>query len=175
MDIKVQMDAQATLQAMEKSPETTLNYMRRALQESCRLVQRGAREQHKFKSRGGSLERAIRFRTNLKKCEGVIDINPAIASYGVFVHEPTGTFAPADKRLPSKFYRWADGSYAIKPVNKKMLRFLDKRGGFVFARKVRHPGTPADRFLYESADRNRAEINEIFARNNRLAIKEAGL
>lgn len=156
MDIKVQMDAQATLQAMEKSPEITLNYMRRALQESCRLVQRGAREKHNFRSRTGALEQAIRFRTNLKKCEGVIDIDPARAPYGKYVHPGTRP-------------------HVITPRDKMSLRFVGNNGKFVFAKKINHPGTKPDEFLYDSGKRNRAEINDIFARNNKLAIKEAGL
>lgn len=160
MDIKVQFDARATLQAMEKSPQTTVDHMRMALMESCRLVQRGAREMHRFRSRTGALEQAIRqailFRSNLNKCEGIIDIDPARAPYGNYVH--TGT-----------------RPHVITPRDKMSLRFVGNNGRFVFAKKINHPGTKPDEFLYESGERNRAEINNIFARHTGQALKEAGL
>lgn len=162
MEIKLNFDAVATLQAVEKSPQSTSKRMRMALLESCRLVQRGAREVHRFKPRSGSLERAIRFRTNLARCEGTIDIDPAIAPYGIFVHEPTGKYGP-------------NGEYPIAAKNKKLLRFVGRNGRFVSKEKIMHPGSPADRFLYDSGDRNRAEINNIFARHTQEATREAGL
>lgn len=162
---------------MERAPNSTRSHIGRALQESCRDVRDDARKKefHRFRSKSGALEKAIRFRVNLANCEGIIDIDPAVAPYGIFVHEPTGTHAPPDKRLPSKFYRWADGSYAIRPVNKKFLRFIGSNGKHVFARQVRHPGTPADQFLYKSAEYNRSNINQIFARHTDAALREAGL
>lgn len=174
MEIKIQFDAAAAVKAMERSPEATLRHMRQAMAESCRLVQRGAREKHRFKSRTGALERAVRFRTDSAKCEGTVYLDSSAAPYGVFVHEPTGTFAPPGKRLPSKYHRWPDGSYAIRPLNKKTLRFLGRSGDFIFRKSVRHPGTDADRFLYEAAERSREEINRIFSRHVQTAAKEAG-
>lgn len=162
MDMKISFDAKNVLQAAERAPHETADNVRKALLESCRLVQRGAREIHRFKPRSGALERAIRYRVNASNSEGTIDINPAIAPYGKYVHEPTGIFGPKHK------------PYDIYPRNKKLLRFIIK-GRFILSRHVVHPGSPADQFLYNSAERNRLKINEIFERRMQMAIKAAGL
>lgn len=163
MELKVRFDAKAVVEAMEEAPEATVRHMRQALLESCKLVQRGAQEVHKYKPHSGQLARAVRFRTQIAKCEGTVDINPAIAPYGVYVHEPTGKYGPRGKPYP------------IVAKNKKFLRFRGRDGKDVFRRKVMHPGSKADPFLYDSAERNREEINNIFARHTKAAVKEAGL
>ena len=38
-----------------------------------------------------------------------------------------------------------------------------------------HPGSRADRFLYEAADRKAERINEIFRRRTKMALEAAGL
>ena len=156
MNIKSKFDAAMTLRALEKSPESTVKRMRMALLESCRLVQRGARQVHRFKPRSGALEQAIQFRVNLNKCDGVVDINLNRAPYGNYVHAGTKP-------------------HLIKAKNKKVLRFVGSHGRFVSKKEVFHPGTKKDEFLYKSANRNRVEINDIFARHTQSAIKEAGL
>lgn len=163
MEMRVSFDAKAVLEAMDEAPETTVRHMRRALLESCRLVQRGAREVHRYKPHSGELTRAVRYRTQIAKCEGAIDINPAIAPYGVYVHEPTGKYGPRGQPYP------------IVAKNKKFLRFKGRDGKYIFRRSVMHPGSKADPFLYDSAERNREEINDIFARHTKAAVKEAGL
>lgn len=156
MRLKVNFDAQAALQAMERSPEKTVNQMRQALNEACRLVQRGARANHRFTARTGMLERAVQFRINAGKCEGIVNISPTIAPYGKYVHEGTRR-------------------HEIRAKNKRFLRFIGRGGEFVFRKKVMHPGTTRDQFLYNSAERSRAEINAIFARHVQQAVREAGL
>lgn len=43
----------------------------------------------------------------------------------------------------------------IRPVRRKMLRYLGPGGQFVFARQVRHPGTAPNRFLTDNLWRAR--------------------
>lgn len=43
-------------------------------------------------------------------------------------------------------------AHIILPRRARMLRFEVKSGAVVFARAVRHPGTPAFRFLYNATD-----------------------
>lgn len=155
MDIKVKFDAQAVAAAFEKSPDVTLTYIRRALLESCRLVQHDARYNHRFTARTGALERAITYRVRKSAIEGVIYIDDKIAPYGKFVH--TGT-RPHD----------------IYPKNKKSLRWAGN-SSFIFARHVRHPGTKPDEFLYKAADKNRQKINDIFKRKTAEALQEIGV
>lgn len=175
MNIRVRFDAAATLLALEQSRERTIEHMRRALSESCRLVARSARENHKFQAKSGELERSIRHKVFERTVTGIVWLDKNVAPYGIFVHEPTGKHAPASKRLPSKFHRYPDGSYEIRSTNYRHLKFVGRNGNYVRTESVRHPGSPADQFLYQAADRNRAEINAIFARHNMNAIREAGL
>jgi len=156
MDLKIQFDAAAVLRAMERAPDSTVEEMRRAILESCRLVQQGAREKHKFRARTGMLERAIDYHVDISKCEGVIEIDSAVAPYGKWVHQGTSP-------------------HLIVPKNKQSLRWAGAGGKFIFAKKVHHPGTKKDEFLYEAAERSRIEINAIFARHIDTATKEAGL
>jgi hypothetical protein len=156
MDMKIQFDASAVLQALERAPTTTVEEIRRALLESCRLVQQKAREKHRFRTKTGMLERSIDYQVDEGKCEGVIQINPTIAPYGKYVH--TGT-RPHD----------------IVPKDKHSLRWAGPGNKFIFAKRVHHPGTQKDEFLYEAAEQSRVEINAIFARHIDKATKEAGL
>ena len=160
MDVKVKFDADKTESALKKLPYNTLEHVRRALIESCTMVHTGAVSRHRFISRTGDLERkAIVFNReeniDMSKLQGTIEISNLIAPYGKFVHEGT---RPHD----------------IYAKNKKLLRFV-VGNRFVSTHKVHHPGTKPDQFLYESAERSRGKINEIFLRHNNQAIKEAGL
>jgi hypothetical protein len=155
MDIKFQVDAEATLDAFRASPKTTAEEIRRALLESCRLVQSESRAKHKFRSKTGMLEKAIDYKVDAAKCKGIISIDSAVAPYGHWVH--TGTKA-----------------HDIFPKSKKSLRWVNKNG-FAFAKHVRHPGTKPDEFLYQAAERSRGEINAIFGRHVDEAQRKAGL
>lgn len=156
MDMNIQFDAAAVLRAVEHSPVVVADEMRHALLESCRLVQQGAREKHRFRARTGMLERSIKYQVNEGKCEGVIQIDSTIAPYGNYVH--TGT-----------------RPHIIVPKNKHSLRWAGSGNRFIFSKKVRHPGTAPDEFLYQAAENSRLEINAIFARHIDKATKEAGL
>ena len=162
MDVKVQLDAAKLLQAAEKAPEATLKEMRRALREACVAVQFTARTEHKFRAHpDNTLERAIAYRVEQMKLEGIVLIDPS-APYGKFVHEPTGLFGPKHAKYP------------ITPKHKKALRWAEN-GEFVYFKRVMHPGSPEDRFLYKAAERNRAKIDEIFERRTQAALEAAGL
>lgn len=156
MDLKIQFDAAAVLRAMERAPNSTAEEMRRALLESCRLVQQGAREKHRFRTKTGMLERAVDYHVDGNKCEGIIEIDSGVAPYGKWVHGGTRP-------------------HVIVPKDKHSLRWAGAGNKFIFAKKVHHPGTEKDEFLYEAAERSRVEINAIFARHIDKATKEAGL
>ena len=162
MDVKVQIDAAKLLQAAEKAPAATLKEMRRALREACVAVQFTARTEHKFRAHTGALERAITYRVEQMKLEGIVFIDESVAKYGKYVHEPTGLFGPGHAKYP------------ITPKHKKALRWT-KNGEFVYFKRVMHPGSPEDRFLYKAVERNRARIDEIFERRTQAALEAAGL
>ena len=46
------------------------------------------------------------------------------------------------------------------------------KGNFVFAKKVNHPGTEADPFLYNALDAESAEVEKIFSRHVGFALEE---
>lgn len=156
MDLRVEFDAKAVLQAVDEiGQSTTRKAVRRAILKSCRLVQHEARTKHRFTSQTGVLEESIDYRLEREEPIGIVSIN---APYGVFVHEPTGIYGPSKER------------YQIRPKRKQALRWAAD-GKFHIARLVNHPGSPADRFLYEAADRCRERIREIFAQHIQKAIQ----
>ena len=165
MDIKFRLDAAAVLRAAEAAPESTLREMRRGLKEACVAVQREARMTHRFHAHTGALERAIAYRVERMKAEGVVFIDEDIAPYGKYVHEPTGIYGPrhAKYQIPKDL-----------ATARKILRF-SKGNSFIFRRRVMHPGSKEDRFLYEAAERKIDAINEIFKRRTRMALQAAGL
>lgn len=158
MDIRVEFDAEAALRTIEEIGKSrTAEAVRKGILESCRLVQREARSKHRFTSQTGVLERSITYYLEKGALVGVVAISDA-APYGVFVHEPTGLYGPKKERYP------------IRPKRKQALRWAAD-GKLHFARLVNHPGSPADRFLYEAADRSRERIRQIFARHIQKAIQ----
>lgn len=158
MDIRVEFDAEAALRTIEEIGKSrTAEAVRKGILESCRLVQREARSKHRFTSQTGVLERSITYYLEKGALVGVVAISDA-APYGVFVHEPTGLYGPKKER------------YQIRPKRKQALRWAAD-GKLHFARLVNHPGSPADRFLYEAADRSRERIRQIFARHIQKAVR----
>lgn len=158
MDLRVEFDAEAALRTIEEIGKSrTAEAVRKGILESCRLVQREARSKHRFTSQTGVLERSITYYLEKGSLVGVVAISEA-APYGVFVHEPTGLYGPKKER------------YQIRPKRKQALRWAAD-GKLHFARLVNHPGSPADRFLYEAADRSRERIRQIFARHIQKAVR----
>lgn len=158
MDVRVEFDAEAALRTIEEIGKSrTAEAVRKGILESCRLVQREARSKHRFTSQTGVLERSITYYLEKGALVGVVAISDA-APYGVFVHEPTGIYGPKKER------------YQIRPKRKQALRWAAD-GKLHFARLVNHPGSPADRFLYEAADRSRERIRQIFARHIQKAVR----
>ena len=158
MDVRVKFDAEAALRTIEEIGKSrTAEAVRKGILESCRLVQREARSKHRFTSQTGVLERSITYYLEKGALVGVVAISDA-APYGVFVHEPTGIYGPKKER------------YQIRPKRKQALRWAAD-GKLHFARLVNHPGSPADRFLYEAADRSRERIRQIFARHIQKAVR----
>lgn len=121
-----------------------------AIKESISEIQDEARTKHRFKSRTGSLERAIQ--TRFYNMTGEVFLNTAIADYAPFVHQGTS---------PHKIF----------PKNKKSLRFT-KGGKWIFAKHVNHPGTEKDAFLFDALKSKKSLINEIFKKYTGKMLKE---
>ena len=159
MNIHVDFDALGAIHAIETvGLHRTRTAIRRALLESCRLVQREARSRHRFIPRTGALEREIVYEVDGANLDGKIYFQMRRAPYAPFEHEPTGTHGPKASRYP------------IRPKRKKALCWASN-GQLHFARLVMHPGSPADRFLYEAADRSKTRITAIFNRHIEAATR----
>ena len=86
--------------------------------------------------------------------QGVVFLDIDVAKYGPFVHEGT----PA---------------HVINPRFKKVLRFVPRGGnGFVFTRRVFHPGTAPDPFLYDALENNIPNIINIFSQYTGHALDD---
>lgn len=122
--------------------------VKQCLRDACILIKRTAKEEHKFESKSGKLERAIKFRVLKDMMTGSVYIDEDIAPYGVFVHEPTGIYKEGGSRYP------------IKARNAKFLEFKfgDKT---IYRQKVMHPGSPADPFIDNAFEINKSIIDKI--------------
>lgn len=126
--------------------------LRLAVKDSTEKVAEYARENHRFTSRSGNLERAVDTRFSNHGLVGTVFLNKNRAPYGPFVHEGTPP-------------------HEIVPKTRKALRWV---GGndFVFAKHVNHPGTKADPFLYEALDSRTEVIHGIFEKYTGYAVNE---
>ena len=59
--------------------------------------------------------------------------------------------------------------HVIRPRSKRFLRFTPKGGGTVFAKKVNHPGTPAQRFSERAAAAVQKQFQRVMAEELRKA------
>ncbi|WP_277293013.1 hypothetical protein [Veillonella montpellierensis] len=126
--------------------------IRQAIKASTIEVQDEAQMNHRFTSRTGQLERSIDVKFN--ENSGIVYIDSQSAPHGPFVHQ--GTMA-----------------HEIFPKNKNALRWVAQGGSaFHFAKRVHHPGTKSDPFLYKALKSKRDTIRNIFARYTRTALKE---
>lgn len=171
MEIKV--NTEPVIRGFKRLSES--DYIRIGLEEACQIVRNEAQDMHDFKSHTLNLERAMEYKVHPNALEGEVFINGEVAPYGIFVHEPTGKFAPSAKRLPSKYHRYPDGSYEIRSSRYKALRFIDKNGEEVFAKRVRHPGSKADHFLYKAVESKEDAAVEAFRAAVQIATRETFL
>jgi hypothetical protein len=142
VDVKFQLDYLRLLAAADRSPELANEAMMIALGQSAREVQTLARAKHRFRTNTGLLEKAVDYEVNKAEMEATVFLDEAVASYAPWVHDGTDP-------------HW------ILPRAKKALRWT-KNGNFVFAKKVWHPGTKPDKFLYEAGAASLPRINLIF-------------
>jgi len=141
------------------SQKSVDKYIHTCLRDSCELVADYAKKHHNFERNTGRLEDAIKFMVIDRLKTGIVEIDPEIASYGKFVHEPTGRFGPKHE------------DYPIFPVRAKALFYFSRKmGRMTFAAMTMHPGSKGDPFLYEALDKNRKNIDEIFATGLRRLI-----
>jgi hypothetical protein len=132
---------------------------RYAMETSTGLVQAQARAKHKFRTISGNAEASIvtEVTQNEEGTTGFVRIDPTVsnAPYTVFLHEGARP-------------------HTIVPRYKKSLRWVGANG-FVFAKKVHHPGIQKDQFVYDALDTKMDDIKNVFKYYYDRTIKEAGL
>lgn len=138
------LDYQKLLAAALAAPQLTQESMELALLKSCRLVQSVARAKHRFKTKKGFLEKSVEYSVTPGKLEGIIQLNESVAPYAFWVHDGTKP-------------------HLIVPKAKQALRWVGGAGKFIFAKRVKHPGTKKDQFLYEAGTRSVPQIEAIFS------------
>lgn len=134
--------------------EQILNkYLRQAVKSSTEEVAEHARMNHEFTSRSAHLERSITSIHSQDGLKGWVTIDRTRAPYGTYVHQGFKAFN-------------------IVPINKKSLRWVGRDGGFVFAKRVRHPGYKGDPFLFNALDAKKEYISNVFDNRVDAAIQE---
>jgi len=138
--LTIRFDAKQLVRAYEAAPNKLRELIRLQLKLAVRDIAEYASEHHSYTSRSGTLEREGLV-TFVRKNVGVVALNPRVP-YAVFVHEGTK-------------------AHDIVPRHKMALRWSDGNK-FSFAKRVRHPGTSPDQFLYRAADAMEGRIQSRF-------------
>lgn len=126
------------------------NRLRQAILVSTEQVAEEARQTHRFTSHTGTLERSIQtYTTNVM---GEVYLDSSIAKYAMFVHE-------------------GSKAHNIFPRRREALRW-PKGNEFCFAKRVRHPGTKKDPFVYEALDSQQDTIIMTFNHYVDLALED---
>lgn len=126
--------------------------LRLAVKEASTLVQEAAQDNHRYTSHSGELEKSVMMRTLANGLTGEVYLETGIANYGPFVHEGTK-------------------AHLIFPRKKKMLRWFSN-GTAIFAKRVHHPGTKKDPFLYNALNDNKVSIDDIFVKHTERAVED---
>jgi hypothetical protein len=121
-------DVSKLARAFDAAPAKTRRTVEVQIKMAVRDVRDEARTNHRFVSRSGMTERSIE--SVASGNTGTVSLTSDIA---VYQHEGTR-------------------AHAIYPRTKQALRFVQNRG-FVFAKRVNHPGIKKDQYLYQAADK----------------------
>ena len=150
-------------EAFNKIPIQAARELRKQMQDTTKAIVTDAKMHHRFKRKGGFLEKSIQKLIHPSGLSATVFLNEGVASYGKYVHDGTGIYNGGKP-------------YPIKPKNKKLLYFVSKKIGHLISSKgVMHNGIKPDRFLYEAGKRQEpyfiARINGAVKR----IIEAAGL
>ena len=138
---RITSDFEGLVKAFEAAPEKTKVMVKHQLKMAARDIKERASDHHGYTSRSGTLERrGVIYR--VEDARVVLALNPNVP-YAVHVHEGTPP-------------------HIIEPREKMVLRWVS-RGEFAFAKRVNHPGTEKDPFLYDAADHELPKIQSRFA------------
>lgn len=154
MNLRMEVDASSALRALAKAPEATRRHLRIGLQIGTVEVADHAQGHHRFITRTGGAEKAVSTRFE-EPMTGIVFLDPSkpVAS---MLHQGTRP-------------------HAIFPKLRKALRWVTQGGGFGFARRIWHPGTKSDPFLFDALRAKEERLRSIFSNSTMDAFREAGL
>ncbi|SUP42253.1 hypothetical protein [Veillonella criceti] len=138
------------MEFLERIQSNLESRLQSAMQISVKEVQEYARQNHNFKTRTGEAERSITSSVSGSggHWEGIVGTNREIT---VYLHEGT------KERI-------------ITPTHKMALRWT-AGGRFIFAKRVNHPGTLADRFITNALQEKKEDIINRFDKSVSVAFK----
>lgn len=147
-------------EVFRKFPDLVTRNVRMAVKSSLRDIREHAIKHHRYKSRSGAagLEGAVHdngSEMNGFPFRGEVFVDLRRAPYALYVHGGTKP-------------------HTITPKRRRALRWVSG-GDFVFAKRVRHPGTQPDEFLYDALNANIGKAEKRFNDALRDSITEAGL
>ncbi len=154
--LHIEVDVEAVVKAVDRARDNLARNVPLALQLSADLVAGQAKTVHDYTDRSGMLTNSIA----PDMVEGTFEggnlsvVVAAGAAYGLFVEKGTRP-------------------HTIKPRYRRMLRW-PAEGGFVFARKVRHPGTEPRHFLANALEAKVRDIDEAMQDATMLSFAQAG-
>lgn len=140
MELKLRHDFKGLVNSFERAPEATKKMVHVQLKMAVRDIRERAAEHHHYISRSGMLEREGVI-SQVADNKGIVELNPAVP-YAAYVHEGTKP-------------------HLIIPKSCNVLRFV-ANGDYVFSKRVKHPGTQKDQFLYNAAEHQLPEIQSRF-------------
>lgn len=140
MKIALDKDLAKLVYAFEGAPAKTRQVVKQQVLTATRDIQEEARDNHRFTTRSGQTEK----QGILKEVNGNTGIIYLGTDVAVYLHEGTQ-------------------AHKIVPRNKMVLRFVGRANRFAFAKRVRHPGTEADPFLYRAAEKLEPVIQSRFS------------
>lgn len=138
---------------MNNAQNIFVKRLRLAVKESTVLVQEYAQNNHRYTSYSSELEKSVMMRLLANRLTGEVYLDTSVAEYGPFVHEGTK-------------------AHMIFPKNKKALRWFEGSNVEIFSKRVHHPGTRKDPFLYNALKAKTADINAIFAKHTGKAVDD---
>lgn len=154
-------NANKLLAAFQAAPQVVERQMYLATRAASRDIAQEARSNHRFISRLGNVERAIKEKPVTQAngvTTGVVYLDPGEAAHAKYLYKGTGLYGQRRQK------------YYIRPVNKQALRWVGNNR-FVFARRVHHPGIKPDPFIHNAARNLAQHTNEVFARYANRAFR----
>ena len=154
MKVILNVELDSKLQQLLTNPQQVLKQeTKKALNDALDLIYQEAKIKHRFKSRTGNLENAIYKMINsstVNEVSGEIGIDDRKAPYGKFVHNGTKP-------------------HIIMARKAKFLAFMIGNR-LVFAKKVNHPGTKPDEFIYNAGKIQGNKVKDILTNNMKVAL-----